>query len=191
MMIAMMVPSAAPAILLFSTISRRQDAAGRSSVRGTMFLAGYLAIWALFSVAATVLQWGLERLDAMAMDMSVGSRVLGGILLAGAGLYQFTPVKLACLNQCQNPILFFSSHWRAGAAGAFRMGAAHGIYCVGCCWFLMGLLFVAGIMNPLWIAGLSFYVALEKLTPGTPWLGRAAGAALMLGGILLIAASFT
>ena len=121
------------------------------------------------------------------MDMSVASALLGGAVLVAAGLYHFTPLKAACLRHCQSPILFLSQHWRSGPAGALRMGLHHGAYCLGCCWFLMALLFFAGVMNLVWIAGLAIYVALEKLLPLGPWLCRAAGAALVALGVAVIA----
>jgi predicted metal-binding membrane protein len=185
MMIAMMAPSAAPAALLYATLCRRRET-GRSSGRFALFLAGYLAIWSGFSVAATLAQWGLERIGLVGMSMSSVRSFAGAICLA-AGLYQFAPVKNACLRHCQNPLLFFAEHWRPGAWGAFRMGCAHGSFCLGCCWLLMALLFVGGVMNPVWIAGLALYVALEKLIPHYGlWLGRAAGAALVAAGVLAL-----
>jgi predicted metal-binding membrane protein len=186
MMIAMMVPSAAPTVLLFAMIDRKQAAGDRPPIGAGVFLAGYLAAWAGFSLVATALQWALERQGLIAMDMAVSSQRLGGGLLIAAGLYQFTPVKAMCLRHCQNPVLFLSSHWRSGAQGAFRMGLAHGIYCLGCCWVLMALLFVGGIMNLVWIAGLAIYVALEKLGPGYPWLGRGAGVVSMMAGLVML-----
>ena len=187
MMIAMMVPSAAPAVLLFSVISRKQTASGHPSAAAGMFLTGYLVVWAGFSLIATALQWSLERLGLMSMDMKTSSHVLGGIILLAAGLYQFTPIKTVCLQHCQNPLLFLSSHWQSGTAGALRMGLRHGAYCLGCCWFLMALLFFGGVMNFLWIAGIAIYVALEKLLPKSQWLGRAAGSILALSGIFVLA----
>ena len=187
MMIAMMVPSAAPAVLLFSAISRKQTASGHPSAAAGMFLTGYLVVWAGFSLIATALQWSLERLGLMSMDMKTSSHVLGGIILLAAGLYQFTPIKTVCLQHCQNPLLFLSSHWQSGTAGALRMGLRHGAYCLGCCWFLMALLFFGGVMNFLWIAGIAIYVALEKLLPKSQWLGRAAGSILALSGIFVLA----
>lgn len=187
MMIAMMVPGAAPVVLLYATIQRRQGA--RNLALGTaLLLSGYLAMWASFSALATLSQWGLVLVGLMSMDMKLASALLGGTILIAAGLYQFTPVKAACLRHCQSPILFLSQHWRVGPAGAFRMGLRHGAYCVGCCWFLMALLFVAGVMNLAWIAGLAIYVALEKLLPLGPLLCRTAGAAIVVLGVITIVA---
>ena len=187
MMIAMMMPSAAPTVLLFSAIGRKQAASGHPSVGAGIFLAGYFVVWAGFSLVATALQWGLERLGLMSMDMKTSSHVLGGTILLAAGLYQFTPIKTVCLKHCQNPLLFLSSRWQSGPAGALRMGLQHGAYCLGCCWFLMALLFFGGVMNVLWIAGIAIYVALEKLLVQSPTLSRAAGSILALCGILLLA----
>jgi len=186
MMIAMMVPSAAPIVLLYATLRRGRDAAASVSLDIALFLAGYLAIWAAFSMVATLLQWSLDLAGLMSMEMTVAGAILGGAILIAAGLYQFTPIKAACLRYCQSPVIFLSQHWRAGPAGAFRMGLRHGAYCLGCCWFLMALLFFAGAMNLLWIAGLAIYVALEKLLPVGPWLSRAAGVALgAMGGAVI------
>jgi len=187
MMIAMMVPSAAPMVLLYATIRRRRDAAASVSPDTALFLIGYLAIWAAFSAVATLLQWSLDLAGVLSMEMSVANALLGGAILIAAGLYQFTPIKAACLRYCQSPVLFLSQHWRPGPAGAFRMGLRHGAYCLGCCWFLMALLFFAGVMNLVWIAGLAVYVALEKLLPAGPWLSRAAGVALVVMGGAVIA----
>lgn len=187
MMIAMMVPSAAPMVLLFSAIKRKRQASANPTVGAGIFLTGYLVAWAAFSLVATFAQWGLERVGLLSMAMTSTSSMLGGTILLAAGLYQFTPIKTACLRHCQNPVLFLSGHWQPGAAGAFRMGLLHGAYCLGCCWFLMALLFFGGVMNLVWIAGLALYVALEKLLPNGHWLGHAAGGVLVLSGVLVLA----
>lgn len=188
MMVAMMVPSAAPAVLLFATMQRRRTA--RNPALGTaLFLAGYLATWAAFSALATLLQRGLDLAGLMSMDAKLASAPLGGAILIATGLYQFSAIKAACLRHCQSPIFFLSQHWRGGSAGAFRMGVRHGAYCVGCCWFLMALLFFTGVMNLAWIAGLAIYVALEKLLPIGQRLRRAAGAVLAAFGIMTVAAA--
>ena len=121
------------------------------------------------------------------MDMKTSSNVIGGIILLTAGLYQFTPIKTVCLKHCQNPLLFLSSQWQSGTAGALRMGLQHGAYCLGCCWFLMALLFFGGVMNFVWIAGIAIYIALEKLLLKSQTLSRAAGSILALSGILMLA----
>jgi predicted metal-binding membrane protein len=185
MMIAMMVPGAAPTVLLFATIQRRQEATN-PALGTALFLAGYLVMWAAFSVLATLSQWALELLGLMSMDMKLSGALLGGTILIAAGLYQLTAMKAACLRQCQSPVLFLSRHWRTGQAGAFRMGVRHGANCVGCCWFLMVLLFFTGVMNLAWIAALAIYVALEKFLPLGPWLGRVVGAALIVLGVTTV-----
>lgn len=121
------------------------------------------------------------------MEMTSSNAILGGIILLAAGLNQFTPPKAACLRHCQSPVIFFSQHWRPGNLGALRMGLRHGAYCVGCCWFLMALLFVSGIMNLLWIAGIALYVAFEKLLPLNQRLSNAAGLALLASGAVVLA----
>lgn len=178
MMVAMMLPSAAPLILLAVTLHRRKGRLGRPELTGGVLTAGYLLVWGAFSLAATMVQWGLEAggLTSPA-TMAVGPAAAGGILLA-AGLYQLTPLKQACLSRCRSPVAFLSAHWRPGALGAFRLGLAHGAYCVGCCWFLMALLFVGGVMNPFWIGAIALYVLAEKLAPHGYLLRRASGLAL-------------
>jgi len=187
MMIAMMVPSASPMVLLFTAIKRKQAPSVSPSVEAWVFLSGYLLIWAGFSLVAALAQWGLERAGLVSMTVASSSATFGGAILLAAGLYQFTPVKSACLRYCQSPVLFLSRYWRPGAAGALRMGLQHGGYCLGCCWFLMMLLFVAGVMNLFWIAGIALYVACEKLLPLGQRLSRAAGVALIVAGTIVLA----
>jgi predicted metal-binding membrane protein len=167
MMTGMMLPSAAPVIVL---------AGGRQSY----FLAlGYLSAWTAFSAGATLLQWLLMRVLVLTPMMEVSSRTAAAILLALAGVYQWTPLKRACLATCQAPMAFLMRRWRSGAAGAFRMGVEHGASCVGCCWALMLLLFAGGVMNLTVIAALTVFVAFEKLAPIGAWSARASGAALI------------
>jgi predicted metal-binding membrane protein len=187
MMIAMMVSSAAPMVLLFAAIKRKQAASASPFAETSIFLGGYLLLWAGFSLVATLAQWELERAGLLSMAMASTSAVLVGVILLLAGLYQFTPVKRACLRYCQSPVLFLSRHWRPGATGALRMGLRHGSYCLGCCWFLMALLFVSGIMNLFWIAGIALYVACEKLLPFGHRLSRAAGVGLIASGLMVLA----
>jgi predicted metal-binding membrane protein len=186
MMIAMMVPSAAPMVLLFTAIKRKQGASVSPSIEAWIFLSGYLLIWAGFSLVAVLAQWGLERAGLLSMAMASTSATLGGVILLAAGLYQFTPVKSACLRYCQSPVLFLSRHWGPGAVGALRMGLRHGSYCLGCCWFLMALLFVSGVMNLVWIAGIALYVACEKLLPLGHRFSHAAGVALIVSGTIVL-----
>jgi predicted metal-binding membrane protein len=187
MMIAMMTPSAAPTVLLYATVKRRQATASRAAIDAWIFLAGYLTAWGGFSLAAVLAQWALGSLGLLSMAMASTSAILGGAILIAAGLYQFTPLKQACLRFCESPLLFLSRHWRPGTSGAFRMGLRHGSYCVGCCWFLMILLFVGGVMNLIWIVGIALYVAGEKLLPFGRRLSYAAGAFFILSGTAVLA----
>jgi predicted metal-binding membrane protein len=180
MMVAMMLPSAVPAILLYARIRQRHE--GKAIGASWMFLAGYLAVWLLFSIAAAVAQ-SLLTGPSMALD----NRLAQSVVLVAAGLYQLSPLKSVCVSQCRSPAEFLSRHWRPGPAGTIRLGLIHGAYCLGCCWMLMALLFVGGVMNLLWVIGLTVIVAIEKLAPGGPLLGRAAGAALIAWGMLRLA----
>src|SRR5712671_1846135 len=188
MMIGMMLPGAAPMILTFATINRRRRARAQPYAPTALFAAGYLLAWGGFSVAATFAQWGLERLALLSpMDMTTTSARLGGLLFLAAGLYQLTPLKHACLAVCRSPFDFVVNHWRDGATGALRMGLAHGLYCLGCCWILMALLFVGGVMNLLWVAVLAAVVLVEKLFPLGFWMARISGLLLAAYGIGLLA----
>lgn len=183
MMVAMMVPTETVAILAFAAIERRRRARDRPYVPTAIFLGGYVAAWTGFSVLASGAQWGLHR-AALLSPMGVGtSPILGGLLLLAAGLFQWTPFKKACLAHCRSPMGFLVTHWREGRRGAFVMGLWHGIYCTGCCWLLMALLFVAGVMNLLWIAALTAFVLVEKLVAGGDRFRRAGGAVLAVAGI--------
>jgi predicted metal-binding membrane protein len=194
MMIAMMVPSAAPMILLYARVFRHNQKGQQASpvlAPTSAFLFGYLLAWLLFSVAASVLQWGLEQVGLVhGMMMWSNSHLLSAVFLLAAGAYQLSPLKNACLSHCRNPVSFLSAHWRKGASGALRMGVDHGLYCVGCCWFLMLLLFVGGIMNLVWIAGLAIFVLLEKLLPQGPWIARASGGLMLFSGAYLLWGQF-
>jgi predicted metal-binding membrane protein len=192
MMIAMMTPSAAPVVLLYARVYRHGQRHGQIEspyVPTASFVAGYLFVWLVFSLGATSLQWLLESLDLLdAMMMWSSDLVLSGGLLIAAGTYQFSPLKQACLKHCRSPIEFVSQHWRQGRVGATVMGIEHGIYCVGCCWLVMALLFVGGIMNLVWIAGLAIIVLVEKIAPAGRQVANAAGAAMIAtGGYLLVA----
>jgi predicted metal-binding membrane protein len=183
MMVAMMLPSALPMLLLYATIARRQHGAARAAPAVTLFALAYLAVWSLFSIAAAALQYLLERAALLSPMMESTSIVLAGATLVAAGVYQWTPVKSACLAHCQSPLDFVLAHWHSGSVGAFRMGIRHGAYCVGCCWALMLLLFVGGVMNLAWIAGLAVYVLVEKLTPPGHWISRATGVVFVAWGV--------
>lgn len=186
MMVAMMLPSATPMIALFAGVSRGRRARGQAWVPTAVFVGGYLLLWTAFAAVAALAQWGLHRTALLSPMMVAASPLLGGSLLLAAGIYQFTPLKRACLSRCRSPLAFLSAHWREGARGALRLGMLHGAYCIGCCAVLMSLLFVAGVMNLLWIAALSAFVLLEKLLPRGEWLGRAAGVLLIGWGVWLL-----
>lgn len=189
MMAAMMLPSAAPMILLHATVTRRRRARGEVVATTGSFAAGYLAIWTLFSLAAVLLQVALQRAALLSPMLALTSQGVAGLVLIGAGLYQWSPLKDACLRHCRSPLDFMLTEWREGNRGAFTMGLRHGAYCVGCCWVLMLLLFVGGVMSLAWIAGLALWVLVEKLAPAGHWLGRALGGVLVAwGGMALWAA---
>ncbi len=187
MMVAMMVPSAAPMILAFVTVNQRRQAANRPFVPVAIFLFGYLAVWTAFSAAATLAEWGLHQAAMLSTTMTATSTALNGGLLIAAGVFQWTPMKRACLKGCRSPLSFLMSEWRDGKAGAFVMGLRHGAYCVGCCWFLMALLFVAGVMNLLWVAVIALFVMAEKISPKGELLARVAGVGLVIAGAALMA----
>jgi predicted metal-binding membrane protein len=189
MMVGMMLPSAAPMILVFANINRTRRDRGQPYVPTALFTSGYLLAWGGFSVLATLGQWGLERAALLSpMDMASDSRLLGGLLFLAAGLYQLTPLKHACLANCRSPFDFVANHWRDGAGGALGMGFAHGLSCLGCCWVLMALLFVGGVMNLAWVVVLTAVVLVEKLFPLGPWIARTGGVLLAGYGVWLLAA---
>ncbi|MBL4691595.1 MAG: DUF2182 domain-containing protein [Rhodospirillales bacterium] len=190
MMVGMMVPSAFPMVLMFSSLNRNHRDKGGPFASTGIFAAGYIVIWTVFSLAATILQWGLQGVGLLSPMMASTSAAFSGLVLVAAGIYQWTPFKNACLRNCQTPLGFLMTRWRDGAGGAFRMGLAHGAYCVGCCWILMGLLFVGGVMNLLWIAVLAMFVLLEKVTPPGPLLPRLTGTALIAWGGWVLKANF-
>lgn len=182
MMVAMMLPSAAPMILLFTSIQRRRRDRADAYVPAGVFMLGYIVVWAVYSALATLLQWGLHAAALLSPMMAGTSALLGGALVIGAGVYQFTPLKDTCLSACRSPMGFLSTEWREGTRGALVMGLRHGVFCVGCCWLLMALLFVAGVMNLLWVAAIAVFVLVEKLAPVGRWAGRIGGAALVAAG---------
>jgi predicted metal-binding membrane protein len=187
MMVAMMVPTAAPMTLVYAAVARKA-AAQQSPVAPTfVFVAGYVAMWSLFGIGATVVQRELDRAALLSPMMVSNSALLGGALLIAAGVYQLTPLKHACLERCRDPAQFFSRYWRAGPTGAFRLGMRHGAYCLGCCWVLMGLLFLGGVMNLLWIAAIAVFVLVEKTLPLGVAGGRLGGAALVVAGAVGLA----
>ena len=186
MMAGMMLPGAAPMILLFATIERRQREAGETASSTAVFGLGYVIAWTGFSLGATALQWALHEAALLTPMMASSSTTFAGLLFIAAGLYQWTALKHACLRHCRSPLHFIVQHWRDGRSGALRMGLIHGLYCVGCCWVLMGLLFAGGVMNLVWIAAIALFVLAEKVWGEA--VARASGVAMLgVGAYLLVA----
>jgi predicted metal-binding membrane protein len=188
MMIGMMTPSVAPMILIYARVGRQAANGGQPFAASAWFAAGYLLAWTAFSLVATSAQWALERAALLTPMMESDSNVLGGIVLIAAGLYQWTPIKEACLSYCQAPLTFIMRHggFRREATGALGLGFRHGFYCIGCCWALMVLLFVGGVMNLFWIAALAILVLAEKAVPFGRHAARLAGIAFIVGGVGLL-----
>jgi predicted metal-binding membrane protein len=187
MMVGMMTPSVSPMILIFARVAEQAEAKGVIFASTAWFAGGYLLAWCVFSLAATMAQYLLDRAMLLSPMMALDNRFLIAAFLAAAGIYQLTPLKRACLASCRAPIAFIQRHggFRPDAAGALRLGFLHGLYCVGCCWVLMALLFVGGVMNPVWIAGLMVFVLAEKLLPLEPYISGLAGL------VALVAAAWT
>lgn len=188
MMVATMLPAASPMILMFTAVNRRRAAEGRALARTGLFVLGDVIVWSGYSVLAALAQWALHDRALLSPAMRTSSPALGGGLLVAAGIFQWTPLKRACLRTCRSPLAFLTTEWREGAAGALVMGLRHGAYCVGCCWALMALLFVAGVMNLAWVAAIAVFVLAEKVVPGGEGLGRAAGLLLVAAGVVVAAA---
>ena len=188
MMIAMMLPSAAPMILLYSGLARGARAQGAALAPTAIFAVVYLAAWAAFSIAAAIAQWLLVRSGLVSeLTLAFGNRRIGGALMIAAGLYQMTPLKRTCLESCRSPMSFLMRLWRPSWVGAARLGLAHGLYCLGCCALLMALLFVFGVMNLAWVAALALFVLIEKVLPFGSRLGILAGVgSIGVGSILMI-----
>lgn len=189
MMVAMMTPSAAPMILIYATVGRQATAQGKRFAATGWFLSGYLLTWLVFALAATPAQFVLTQVALLDGNFAISSRIIGGAVLIAAGLYEWTPLKDVCLAQCQSPLLFIQHHggFRRDALGSALLGSRHGVYCVGCCWMLMTLLFVGGVMNVLWIVAISAIVLIEKILPRGRLFSRIAGLALIVAGAWLIA----
>jgi predicted metal-binding membrane protein len=194
MMIAMMLPSAAPMVLLHAAVTRKERARADNGPNApshrllsatTTFISGYLFIWGAFSLVAVAAQWALERGELLSAMMLPTSSFAGPSLLLAAGFWQLTPLKTVCLRHCRSPTSFLSAHWRPGVGGAFRMGTQHGAFCLGCCWFLMTLLFYGGVMNLIWIIGLALFVLAEKTIPAGVAFGRVTGLLLIAWGVWL------
>ncbi|HWB98921.1 MAG TPA: DUF2182 domain-containing protein [Bryobacteraceae bacterium] len=181
MMVGMMTPSVSPMILIFARVAAQAEAKGVIFASAGWFAGGYLLAWFAFSLAATVAQYALDRAALLSPPMALNNRFLIAAFLAAAGVYQLTPLKRACLASCRAPLAFIQRHggFKPGAGAALKLGLLHGIYCVGCCWVLMALLFVGGVMNPVWIAGLMVFVLAEKVLPLEPYISGLAGAAAL------------
>ena len=187
MMLAMMLPSATPVILMFVSLNRtRSDG---SIVAVLLFLTAFVLSWGAFSILATLLQWGLEKTEFLSPMMTPTTEILGAWLLIAAGIWQLTPLKHACLRHCRSPLNFFLHKWRNGPSGSFKMGLEYGVFCLGCCWVLMTLLFYGGVMNLWWITGLSLYVLVEKVAPAGHWISHGTGALLIAWGLWVFVAS--
>jgi predicted metal-binding membrane protein len=185
MMVAMMLPSAAPTILLVAALAR-----GGSAPMAGLFTFGYVLVWAGFSLAAALLQWGLDSAGVLSERMAASSAAIIGTVLTAAGAYQWTPLKQACLRHCRSPLAFLMHRWRQGAWGAMTNGVRHGFFCLGCCWLLMALLFVGGLMNLLWIAALALLVLIEKTLPWGGRMSRVTGAALVAWGAATLVSAY-
>ena len=191
MMVAMMLPAAAPMVVMFATINRKRSAAGGVPPINTgLFTLAYLLVWGGASALAALAQWALQTVALLSPGALTVAPVMGGALLVAAGVYQLTPLKYACLARCQSPIGFLFTEWREGSRGAFVMGLRHGLFCLGCCWALMALLFVGGIMNLVWVAAITVFVLVEKVVPAGRLVSWASGAALIVWGawVLLVGA---
>ena len=189
MMAGMMLPGAAPTILFYGAMVRKNAERGTVLPAVWVFASGYLLVWTAFSLASVLLQAALEHAALLTPHMASGSNRLNGALLVAAGVYQLTPLKDHCLSKCRNPVQFFMTHWRPGTSGALRMGITQGAYCLGCCWMLMLLLFVVGVMNLAWVALIAAFVFLEKLLPGGRLTSRLAGVALIGVGLTILIAA--
>jgi predicted metal-binding membrane protein len=190
MMVGMMTPSAAPMILIYARVGRHVSAQGKPLAPTGWFVAGYLVAWTGFALVATAAQWALDRAALLDPTMASASRSFGGFVLIAAGAYQWTPLKEKCLAQCQSPLPFIQRQggFRGGAWGSLQLGLRHGAYCIGCCWVLMALLFVGGVMNVLWIAAISAFVLIEKVAPAGRLISRIAGLGFIAAGLWFLAA---
>jgi predicted metal-binding membrane protein len=188
MMVAMMLPSAAPTLLTFARVNRERRKQQRPFIPTGLFLLGYLLVWTAFSGVIAFAQWGLHGAALLSPKMESSSSVLSGLLLIFTGIFQWTPLKRACLRHCRSPLSFLMQDWREGQWGAIAMGLQHGAYCTGCCWLLMVLLFVAGVMNLTWVAIITVLVVVEKMVPGGFQLGTAVGLIFAAWGVWVLVA---
>jgi predicted metal-binding membrane protein len=182
----MMLPSAAPAILLAAALDRQRSTASAPQ-QSMLFTSGYLLVWSGFSLLATLLQWGFNEAGLLSETMAAGNRILAGAVLLAAGAYEWTPLKNSCLAHCRSPIAFLVQHWRQRRLGAVVTGMRHGLFCLGCCWMLMALLFVGGLMNLLWVAAIALLVLIEKTAPWGGRMARVTGVVLALWGAATLA----
>ncbi|NAO97189.1 DUF2182 domain-containing protein [Halomonas sp. MG34] len=191
MMVAMMLPSASPMLLTFLRIHQQREREAGASAATWVFIAGYLAVWLAFAVAAAIMQWALQQSALLSSSMGHVTPLLGGALLVTAGAFQFSDLKQACLNKCRSPLSFLMTEWREGNGGALIMGLRHGAYCTGCCWALMLLMFVGGVMSLVWMAGLALYFLAEKLLPQAERISQISGFLLAgVGVIILLSAAY-
>lgn len=186
MMTAMMVPTTAPILLTFATVNRKRLERQQPFVPTGVFLSGYLIVWSGFALVATLAQWSLHEATLMTSMMGNATPLVGGSILLAAGAFQWTPLKYVCLKRCRTPLGFIMTEWREGPKGALTMGLRHGSFCLACCWFLMGLLFVAGVMNLLWVAAIAGYILAEKVVPAGHWLSRVIGLVLIGWGAWMV-----
>jgi predicted metal-binding membrane protein len=184
MMVGMMTASAAPLLLLFAGMHRGRGA-HRTPHVVVAFGVGYLLVWTTFSAGAALAQWALHQAAMLSPAMTTSSARVSGAILIAVGVYQLTPIKGACLTNCRSPLGFLMSRWKDGTAGALRMGIEHGTYCLGCCWALMCVLFVVGVMNLVWVATITVFVLVEKIGPAGAFVARIAGATMIVAGALV------
>lgn len=182
MMVGMMLPSVTPMVLIYAAVARKSAMQGMPVAPTAAFVSGYIAMWLIFSLFATIAQWELDQAALLSPMMVSNSVGLGAVLLIAAGIYQWLPIKDKCLHHCRSPVHFITTHWRSGSIGAFKMGLSHGAFCLGCCWVLMSLLFVGGVMNILWIAAITLFVLLEKMLPLGDVGGRLMGLLMFTAG---------
>jgi len=191
MMVGMMLPSVSPMVLIYAAVAKKSSKQGTPVASTAAFAIGYCIMWVVFSLFATIAQWQLDKAALLSPLMVSNSPIFGAILLIAAGVYQWLPAKDACLTQCRSPMHFISSHWRPGALGALKMGIEHGTFCIGCCWVLMLLLFVGGVMNIVWIAAITIFVLLEKVLPLGVQGGRMMGFLMIAAGVIFALAGIS
>jgi predicted metal-binding membrane protein len=188
MMVAMMLPTAAPALLLVSSLAwERLANPNLVPAAALLFASGYLLVWSGVSLAATLVQWGLDNAGLLSERMAFGDAILASTVLIAAGVYQWTPLKDACLRHCRSPSEFLVRHWQPGSLGAIGTGVRHGLFCLGCCWMLMALLFVGGLMSVTWIGAIALFVLIEKTMPWGDWVSRLGGVLLIVWGVASLA----